>query len=126
MDIKQKALYIYFIIINRYIHAILACQSVSMFRIVDKRDVDSNQRCSISCQHLTANDRHQAADTQAERVTLLELHSASKQYHVLYLTAIHVGIKPSWIENYPAGNLSWGRNFVWKDTETPPPSSASL
>ena len=91
MDIKQKALYIYFIIINKYIHAILACHSVSMFSIVDKRDVDSNQRCSISCQHLTANYRHQAADTEGERVTLLELHPASKQYHVLYLTAIHVG-----------------------------------
>lgn len=48
--------------ITGYSHAVLACDSVSMFRIMNKRHVHSNQRCPVCCQHLTPNDGHQAGD----------------------------------------------------------------
>lgn len=59
------------LIMNKYTHAILACYSVSMLRIVNKCHVDSNQRCSISCQNLTSNYRHQAKKREREQRELV-------------------------------------------------------
>ena len=51
-----------------YIHAVLACDGVSMFCVVDKRNVDTNQGCPICCQDLPSDDRCQATgNTQEER-----------------------------------------------------------
>lgn len=50
-----------------YIHAILACDGVSMICVVDKGHVDSDQRRPICCQDLPSDDRHKATgDTQEE------------------------------------------------------------
>lgn len=67
------------LIMNKYIHAILACYSVSMLRIVNKCHVDSNQRCSISCQDLTSNYRHQAKKREESRENSFT-HTACKIY----------------------------------------------
>lgn len=52
--------------ISNYTHAVLACYGVSVLWIVDKCHIDSNQRCSIGCQHLTSDYRHQARQTETD------------------------------------------------------------
>lgn len=54
-----------------------------MFWIVDKCHIDSNQRCSIGCQYLTSDYRHQARETkrQTERQAWTLLLSTVRYTH---------------------------------------------
>lgn len=52
---------------NDYTHAVLARDGVSVLWIVDKCHVDSDQRCSVCCQYLTSDYRHQARERERQR-----------------------------------------------------------
>lgn len=52
---------------NGYAHAVLARDGVSLLWIVDECHVDSDQRCSVCCQYLTSDYRHQASERERER-----------------------------------------------------------
>ena len=50
-----------------YIHAVLACDGVSMFCVVDERHVDTNQWRPVCGQDLSSDDGRQASDTRERR-----------------------------------------------------------
>lgn len=56
-----------------YIHAVLACDSVSVVSIADKGHVDPDQRCPVCSEDLPSDDRRQAEDTRERGRRKVEL-----------------------------------------------------